>query len=133
MKTLFPPKEGLNHDWQPGEVAIVSANRFPHVVILEPAKASGNYASVLCLSKEGAIQHWSPSSLLTIEGVIRCCNHMRDDWTGREYREAVELARTGMPFEVPENWEGDLIGRALELVAYEHASAVYAALDIVPF
>lgn len=130
---LYPPKEGLSHDWQPGEVALVSANRFPHVVILEPATVSGNYSSVLCLSKGGAIQHWSLSALLTIEGVIKCCNHMRDDWTGREYREAIELARTGMPFDVPDKWEGDLLGRALEPVALEHAMAVYKALDLVPF
>lgn len=108
MSEIYPPKAGLNHRWQVGEIAIRACMGGPrHSLIIETNydHAVEFYRTHLtCLDCSGIVNGHHVQDLLTVEGYLRHCDRMRDDWTGREYRERVELARTGLPFTPPEWW-----------------------------
>ena len=72
---LYPPKEGLKHDWQPGEVAVRSSHGFPHSYVLAPLSQHGY---VCCLDSSGIVNFHSPAELLTIEGALKTCEYMRE-------------------------------------------------------
>ena len=125
---LYPPKTGLHHDWQPGEVAVRGCHGWPHSLVLEPVKPGDDCKYVLCLDSSGIINSHNTEYLLTIEDALKHCEYMRRDWTGRQYDEAVEAVRGGFPFKVPREWSPDMISRVVEPLALAHALAVQRAL-----
>ena len=104
---LFPPRKGLKRDWQVGDIAIrATTSGVCHSFVLQTARSYGTrgLSSVECLDCCQTVNGHSPHELLTAEGYLAHCEHMRDDWTGKQYSEAVALAADGMPFTVPKWW-----------------------------
>lgn len=125
---LYPPKKGLHHDWQPGEVAVRGCHGWSRSLVLEPVKPGAAREYVLCLDSSGIINSYNSEYLLTIEGALKHCEYMRRDWTGRQYDEAMEQIGTGLPFEVPRQWSPDMISQVVAPLAFDHQHAVRKAL-----
>lgn len=56
---------------------------------------------VRCLDDSGIQNYRAPHHLLTLDQYQDHADMMRDEWTGRQYREAMEKARRGF---VPPAW-----------------------------
>ena len=75
--------------WKPGMWAIVAVVGGPsHVYIMSIDDKSADLLGV-----DGSIIYRAPCYLLSVQGYIEHADRMADEWTGREYREAVEKAR----------------------------------------
>jgi len=106
-KILYPIKAGLNHKWKPLDLAIrATGSGAKYSFILEPITVLPNGFQVVdCLNCSGTVNSESPENLLTVEGYKKHCDYMQNDWSGRQYKEALELADSGMPFITPDWWE----------------------------
>lgn len=116
---LYPPKRGLNHQWQPGEVAILNCVSKVHCLILCNGKRQDSgVASLECLdSADGGVYLTEPQDLLTVEGWLSLCDRMRSNWTSHEYCKMVNRAAGGFPFIVPD-WFPDAVTRAFRRIGY---------------
>jgi hypothetical protein len=95
-------------------IAVIGGPRWVKILkIYEPGDLIDRPGIVTTLSEKGDIGYYGLGSLLTVEGYLRHCEHMRDDWTGREYREMIAAAHR--PFVAPPKWE-EWITRAMEPV-----------------
>lgn len=92
-----------------GDFAFLAVIGGPRIVCVLHIYPDGK--DVCYLGEHGCVGYWPRSGLLDKAGYLAHCEYMRDDWTGKEYREAV--ARADRQFTLPE-WWADAHKRAME-------------------